>query len=394
MLYLNNCLFIHIAKTGGTSLCYYVLDCILGKQALYNLLSTKKGWKHAYLRSIYHQKELLDLDPNKIKYVVVLFRNPYDRMVSLYHFFKQFQSRNLKENFPELFEIAKLPFPKWVVALGKLKKHYTWTDYKEYIILKDGTLPTNLIVLRYEDYEESAHKIVELFGGKVDSTIQIRHDNKTERPKDWRMFYTKEAEEAVYRYHKWVFDNGYYKREIFLKDKNHSGMVVWLTGLSGSGKTTLSNMLMYQLRKEGYKVTSLDGDEIRNVFPNTGFSKKARDEHILSIGKTAAILENKGFVVVCSFISPYRNTRNNVRNMCAKFTEVFVDCPIDECIKRDPKGIYKKALAGEIKSFTGIHEDASYEHPENPELHLNTQLLNINECTNKIIKIIKEKVGP
>lgn len=163
------------------------------------------------------------------------------------------------------------------------------------------------------------------------------------------------------------------------------GMVIWLTGLPASGKTTLAEVLTHRLKTQGHDVIALDGDEVRGIFPNTGFSREARDAHILSIGRLAAILENKGFIVICSFISPYRKIRSEVRDMCADFVEVFVDCPLDECIKRDPKGLYKKALADEIGSFTGIHDDAPYEPPINPEIHFDSRCPNAEEVIDELI---------
>ena len=131
----------------------------------------------------------------------------------------------------------------------------------------------------------------------------------------------------------------------------------------------------------------LDGDVLRGVFPNTGFSKEARDEHIRRVGFMASRLEHHGVIVIASFISPYRQARQFVRDLCSNFIEVYVKASIDECTRRDVKGLYKKALAGEIKEFTGI--DDPYEEPENPEIvvdTINKQSMNLSHRSWTIIK--------
>ena len=217
MLYFNDCIFIHIPKTGGTSLCYYVLESVFKEDYLRDqghLLSTKAGWKHATLRGIYKRKKKLDLDPNKVKYVIAMFRNPYDKMVSLYHFYKQTLAQLLRRDNPKQYEITKLPFHEWVVALKKFDLAYTWRSYEHFIELPDGNLPQNLIILRYENYEKDVREALKLFGGKVDDSAEIKHLMKSNRPRNWRELYDKESEEAVYQFHKWVFNKGYYERMI------------------------------------------------------------------------------------------------------------------------------------------------------------------------------------
>lgn len=146
--------------------------------------------------------------------------------------------------------------------------------------------------------------------------------------------------------------------------------VLWFTGLSGSGKSTLANQVYQRLKKKGYKVERLDGDTVRSIFPSTGFTKDARNTHIRRIGYLASILEKNGVIVIASFVSPYKESREFVRELCNNFVEVHVDASVEECEKRDVKGLYKKARAGEIKNFTGI--DDPYENPENPGIYLNT----------------------
>jgi len=159
------------------------------------------------------------------------------------------------------------------------------------------------------------------------------------------------------------------------KISGHRGCTVWLTGLSGSGKSTLANMLEKRLWERGVRSYVLDGDNIRHgLNKDLGFSPEDRTENIRRIGEVAALFTDAGIVNITAFISPYRADRDRVRAIMkpGDFIEVFIDCDIGECEKRDPKGLYKKARAGQIPEFTGI--SAPYEAPENPELVIkNTQ---------------------
>ena len=153
----------------------------------------------------------------------------------------------------------------------------------------------------------------------------------------------------------------------------HRGCTVWLTGLSGSGKSTLANLLEKALWERNVRSFVLDGDNIRHgLNKDLGFSPADRTENIRRIGEVAALFTEAGVINVTAFISPYREDRNQVRKMMkdGDFIEVFVDCELGECEKRDPKGLYKKARAGEIPEFTGI--SAPYEAPEKAELTINT----------------------
>ena len=159
--------------------------------------------------------------------------------------------------------------------------------------------------------------------------------------------------------------------------------VIWFTGLSGAGKTTLAEKLAAYLKKNGEKCELLDGDTVRNIFPQTGFSKKERDDHVKRMGFLASMLERNGITVVASFISPYRESRDFVRKICRNFVEVYVSTSLEICEKRDVKGLYKKARKGEITSFTGI--DDPYEAPLKPEITINTAGETVDESFEKLI---------
>lgn len=163
--------------------------------------------------------------------------------------------------------------------------------------------------------------------------------------------------------------------------------VIWFTGLSGAGKSTLAKLLAETLRRQGEKVEELDGDSIRAIFPQTGFSKAERNSHIQRVGYMASRLESHGITVIVSLISPYQESRNFVRGLCKKFTEVYLSTPISVCQERDTKGLYKKVKSGELKNFTGI--DAPYEIPTAAELTLDTSSLNVQGCLEQLLKAIR-----
>lgn len=146
------------------------------------------------------------------------------------------------------------------------------------------------------------------------------------------------------------------------------GCVLWFTGLSGAGKTTLAEAVGAELRKQGHKVELLDGDIVRtHLSKGLGFSKEDRDTNVRRIGFVAHLLSRNGVIALASAISPYRNIRDEVREMVGpSFIEIFVDCPLEECIRRDVKGLYQKAIDGEIQHFTGISDP--YEPPLTPEI--------------------------
>ncbi|MGO9267728.1 MAG: adenylyl-sulfate kinase, partial [Candidatus Binataceae bacterium] len=151
------------------------------------------------------------------------------------------------------------------------------------------------------------------------------------------------------------------------------GFTLWFTGLSGSGKSTLANLIADELRSRGHRVEVLDGDEVRtNLSKGLGFSKEDRDTNIRRIGYVCKLLARNGVIAISAAISPYRDVRDEVRKMHDRFFEVFVECPLDTLVERDVKGLYKKAIAGEIKNFTGVSDP--YEAPLNAELIVNSSI--------------------
>jgi adenylyl-sulfate kinase len=170
---------------------------------------------------------------------------------------------------------------------------------------------------------------------------------------------------------------------------NDQGFVLWFTGLSGSGKTTLAKLIVKDLNAHGRRVERLDGDVVRqSLTADLGFSKEDRDKNIQRVTFVAKLLSRNGVGVLASFISPYQATRDWVRSEVTNFIEVFVDCPLEECIRRDVKGLYAKALAGEIPIFTGVSDP--YEPPLDPEISVNTAKESVEESCAKIIGYLEE----
>ena len=160
--------------------------------------------------------------------------------------------------------------------------------------------------------------------------------------------------------------------------------VIWMTGLPGSGKTTIANLLKDYYQKNNLPVDILDGDEIRKTLSSDlGFSEKDRKEHNKRVIFVAKLLAKNGITTIIPLISPYRETREFARNEIPNFVEVWVKASVDECKKRDPKGLYKKAMAGEITNLTGLQ--APYEEPTNPELILDTEKNNPQECLEMLV---------
>ncbi len=169
----------------------------------------------------------------------------------------------------------------------------------------------------------------------------------------------------------------------------HKGFTVWFTGLSGAGKTTLANALEPVLRERGLKVEKLDGDVIRtNLSKGLGFSKDDRDTNIRRIAFVCDLLTRNGVAVITSAISPYRDIREEARQMIGSFVEVYVRCSIEELSRRDVKGLYAKALAGEIKNFTGVSDP--YEEPVNPEVVVDSERETIEESLEKVVSRLEE----
>ena len=169
------------------------------------------------------------------------------------------------------------------------------------------------------------------------------------------------------------------------------GFVLWFTGLSASGKTTLAKSVERELIERGIRnVQRLDGDVVRqDLTRDLGFSKEDRDENIRRITFVAELLSCNGVATMCSFISPYRNARANARARCNNFIEVYVECPMETLVERDPKGLYKKALAGEITGFTGV--DDPYEAPELPEVTVHTGTETVDESTHVIVDYLEHR---
>lgn len=162
------------------------------------------------------------------------------------------------------------------------------------------------------------------------------------------------------------------------------GFTIWLTGLSGAGKTTIANGLEHELLARGKRVEVLDGDVIRiNLSKGLDYSKEDRDTNIRRIGFVSNLLTRNGVATVVAAISPYRDIRDEVRHDIHDFVEVFVNCPLEVLVARDPKGLYAKALTGEIPSFTGISDP--YEEPIDPEVTVHTDRETIDESVGKII---------
>ncbi|MFQ6089361.1 MAG: adenylyl-sulfate kinase [Candidatus Methanofastidiosia archaeon] len=165
--------------------------------------------------------------------------------------------------------------------------------------------------------------------------------------------------------------------------------VLWLTGNPASGKTTIAKNLEKILRKRGLRVEVFDGDEVRrNLSSDLGFSKKDRERHAKRVTYIAKLLSRNEVCVIVALISPYRSFREYARSQIENFLEVYVKCPIDVCIERDPKGLFEKALRGEIKDLTGLQEP--YEEPLNPEIVIRTDMEAPDESVSKILKKLEQ----
>lgn len=191
-----------------------------------------------------------------------------------------------------------------------------------------------------------------------------------------------------------VWHEGNLTREERWEALNTTGATLWFTGLSASGKSTIASALEQVLVKQGVNSYRLDGDNVRHGLNNNlGFSAEDRAENIRRIGEVAKLFADGGSIALTSFISPYRADRDQARKLHddagMKFFEVFVDTPIEVCEQRDPKGLYKKARAGEIKGFTGI--DDPYEAPENAELVLKTDGKSVDDCVADVVRFLGEQ---
>ncbi|NOY59572.1 MAG: adenylyl-sulfate kinase [Calditrichaeota bacterium] len=189
-----------------------------------------------------------------------------------------------------------------------------------------------------------------------------------------------------------TWHDGEIKKEDRERLLDQKGTVIWFTGLSGSGKSTLAHAVEDKLFERGHLTTVLDGDNIRHgLNKNLGFSPEDREENIRRIGEVAKLFADTGVIAMTAFISPYRADRDKARSLLNKgeFVEVFVQVPLAVAEDRDPKGLYKKARAGEIKEFTGI--SAPYEEPLSPELVVDTSKLNLQQSAEKVISYLEEQ---
>ncbi|MBU3572056.1 adenylyl-sulfate kinase [Priestia aryabhattai] len=176
------------------------------------------------------------------------------------------------------------------------------------------------------------------------------------------------------------------------EQNNHHSFVLWFTGLSGSGKSTVANAVAKALFDKNIRNYVLDGDNVRfGLNKNLGFSAEDRTENIRRIGEVSKLFVDSGQVVLTAFISPFQEDRAQVREILEgnEFLEVYVECPLEECEKRDPKGLYKKARSGEIRDFTGI--DSPYESPANPEVTINTNTQSVEECVQTVIEYLANR---
>ncbi|MGF6353649.1 adenylylsulfate kinase [Paenibacillus sp. 4624] len=176
------------------------------------------------------------------------------------------------------------------------------------------------------------------------------------------------------------------------KLNQHKSCVLWLTGLSGSGKSTISMQVEKELYERGVHAYVLDGDNLRHgLNSNLGFAPQDRKENIRRVSEVSKLFVDSGVIVMAAFISPYKEDRENVRKMfdAEEFVEIYVKCAVEECIKRDPKGLYEKALKGQISNFTGV--SAPYEAPDHPDVILETDKYSIKQCANIILQYLINK---
>ncbi|WP_053990713.1 adenylyl-sulfate kinase [Mangrovimonas sp. TPBH4] len=173
----------------------------------------------------------------------------------------------------------------------------------------------------------------------------------------------------------------------------HNSFLLWFTGLSGSGKSTIANVVEQQLFKKGIKTYTLDGDNIRKgLNSDLTFSPEDRTENIRRIAETANLMVDAGLVVLAAFVSPYKKDRENIKRILkdVNFVEIYINTSVEECERRDVKGLYKKARAGEIKNMTGI--SAPYEAPENPDIEILTENESVEAAAQRIIEFITPKL--
>lgn len=182
-------------------------------------------------------------------------------------------------------------------------------------------------------------------------------------------------------------------KEDRVKSNKHNAFLLWFTGLSGSGKSTIANLVEKALFEKGIKTYSLDGDNIRKgINKDLGFAPEDRTENIRRIAEVANLMIDAGLVVLAAFVSPYKKDRDNIRTIVkdVNFVEIYINTSLEECERRDVKGLYKKARAGEIKNMTGI--SAPYEAPEQPDIEIKTEETSIEDAVEQIVNQIESKL--
>lgn len=188
-----------------------------------------------------------------------------------------------------------------------------------------------------------------------------------------------------------LWHKGHITKEDRNRLNNHDSGVIWFTGLSASGKSTIAHMIEKRLYMDGVRAYVLDGDNIRHgLNANLGFSAEDRTENIRRIAEVAGLFVDAGIIVLTAFITPFKSQRKFIRGRFqnVKFIEVYVKCPLEECVRRDPKGLYKKAQMGIIENYTGI--SSPFEEPEIPDLVLDTQIMSLDESVSAVLDYVKK----
>lgn len=178
------------------------------------------------------------------------------------------------------------------------------------------------------------------------------------------------------------------------KANKHNSFLLWFTGLSGSGKSTIANLVEQELRSHQIKTYILDGDNVRKgINSDLSFSPEHRTENIRRIAEVSNLMIDAGLVVLAAFVSPYKKDRENIRNIVkdVNFVEIFINTSVDECERRDTKGLYKKARAGEIKNMTGI--SAPYEAPDHPDIEIRTEQQSVTDAVIQIMNYLKPRLN-